>query len=188
MLGANRLVKFNYEGAPSMNDREKPQIQNGSPCRQLRRADSAVTVGRAMIRKLTLLALCLLFFMSGADAAPVSVPLLDRLGASQGSVKFDLVRGTVNAKLNLATLPALVDTGTEQFTATIYKAYLVSSTDTALEIPLATLYPTTLGKAAVKTLLKGNVSLIGFDRFVVVAYSKDGLSSFDVLTGTLTQP
>jgi hypothetical protein len=40
----------------------------------------------------------------------------------------------------------------------------------------------------VKTLLKGNVSLLGLDRFVVVAYSKDGLSSFDVLTGALTLP
>jgi hypothetical protein len=40
----------------------------------------------------------------------------------------------------------------------------------------------------VKTLLKGNVSLLGLDRFVVVAYSKDGLSSADVLTGTLTLP
>lgn len=141
-----------------------------------------------MIRKLILLALCLLCFVSRTDAAPVNVPLLDRLGVSQGSVKFDLVRGTVNAKFNLAQLPALVDTGTEQFTATIYKAYLVSSTDPAIEIPLATLYPTTLGKAAVKTLLKGNVSLLGLDRFVVVAFSKDGLSSFDVLTGTLTLP
>jgi len=32
---------------------------------------------------------------------------------------------------------------------------------------------------------KGDVSLLGLDRVVVVAYSKDGLSSFDVLTGTL---
>jgi hypothetical protein len=171
-----------------MNDREKSQIQHVSPRRQPRRADSTVTMKPAMIRKLTLLALCLLFFVSGTDAAPVSVPLLDRLSVSQGSVKFDLVRGMVNAKLNLAPLPAVVDTGTEQFTATFYKAYLLSSTDPALEIPLATLYPTTRGNAAVKTLLKGNVSLIGLDRFVVVAYSKDGLFSFDVLTGTLTLP
>jgi hypothetical protein len=141
-----------------------------------------------LIQKLTLLTLCLLFFVSGAGAAPVSVPVVDRLAVSQGSLKFDLVRGSISAKFNLAPLPALVDTGTEQFTATIYKAYLVSSTDAAIEIPLATLFPTTLGKAAVKTLLKGNVSLMGLDRFVVVAYSKDGLSSFDVLTGPLTQP
>lgn len=167
-----------------MNEREKPQIEHVSP----RRPDFAVMMKPAMIRKLTLLALCLLFFVTGANAAPVSVPLLDRLGVAQGSVKLNLVTGIVNAKLNLAPLPALVDTGTEQFTATIYKAYLVSSTDPALEIPLATLYPTTLGKAAVKTLLKGNVSLIGLDRFVVVAFSKDGLFSFDVLTGTLTLP
>ena len=153
-----------------------------------RPADSAVTNKPGFIRTLSLLALCLVLFMSRADAAAVSVPLLDRLGVSQGSVKFDLVKGAVSAKFNLAQLPALVDTGTEQFTATIYKAYLVSSTDPAIEIPLATLYPSTLGKAAVKTLLKGNVSLMGLDRFVVVAYSKDGLFSFDVLTGTLTLP
>jgi hypothetical protein len=171
-----------------MNDREKPQTKHVSPRRQRGCSDSAVTVRRAMIRTLTLLALCLLCFVSRTEAAPVTVPVLDRLGASQGSVKFDLVKGSVSAKFNLAQLPALVDTGTEQFTATIYKAYLVSSTDPAVEIPLATLYPSTLAKAAVKTLLKGNVSLLGLDRFVVVAFSKDGLSSFDVLTGTLTLP
>ena len=171
-----------------MNDHETLQIQHVSPRRRPHRADSATRMKRSISRKLTLLALCLLCSVSGADAAPISVPLLDRLAVSQGAVKFDLVKGSVNAKFNLAPLPALIDTGTEQFTATIYKAYLVSSTDAAVEIPLATLYPTTLGKAAVKTLLKGNVSLLGLDRFVVVAFSKDGLSSFDVLTGTLTQP
>jgi hypothetical protein len=142
-----------------------------------------------MIRKLTFLALCLLSFVSGmANAASETVPLVDRLAVEQGSVRFNLVKGMVSAKFNLAPLPAIVDTGTEQFTATIYKAYLLSSTDPAIEIPLVTLYPTTLGKAVVKTLLKGNVSLLGLNRFVVVAYSKDGLSSFDVLTGTLTLP
>jgi hypothetical protein len=145
-------------------------------------------MNHTVVRTLSALAFCLLCFVSAAAAAAVSVPLVDRLGAEQGTVKFDLVKGTVNAKFNLAQLPALIDTGTEQFTATIYKAYLISSTDAAIEIPLATLYPTTLGKAAVKLLLKGNVSLLGLDRFVVVAYSKDGLSSFDVLTGTLTLP
>jgi hypothetical protein len=145
-------------------------------------------MNHTVVRTLSALAFCLHCFVSAAAAAAVSVPLVDRLGAEQGTVKFDLVKGTVNAKFNLAQLPALIDTGTEQFTATIYKAYLISSTDAAIEIPLATLYPTTLGKAAVKLLLKGNVSLLGLDRFVVVAYSKDGLSSFDVLTGTLTLP
>lgn len=142
-----------------------------------------------MIRKLTLLVLCVLCFVSGvANAASVTVPLLDRLGVEQGTVKYNLLKGSVSAKFNLAQLPAVIDTGTEQFTATIYKAYLVSSTDLAVEVPLATLFPSTLGKAAVKTLLKGNVSLLGLDRFVVVAYSKDGLFSSDVLTGTLTLP
>ena len=159
-----------------MNDREKPQMLPVSPRQQPRRADFPAT----------LLALCLLFFVSAANAASETVPVVDRLGVEQGSVKFNLVKGTVSAKFNLPPLPALVDTGTEQFTATIYKAYLVSSTDPAIEIPLATLHPTTLGKAAAKTLLKGNVSLMGLDRFVVVAFSKDGLFSFDVLTGTLT--
>ena len=134
--------------------------------------------------------LCLLCFVSGVAnaASTTTVPLLDRLGAEQGKVRYNLEKGTVSARFNLAQLPAAIDTGTEQFTATIYKVYLVSSTDPAVEIPLATLYPSTLGKAAVKTLLKGNISLLGLDRFVVVAYSKDGLSSADVLTGTLTLP
>ena len=160
-----------------MNNFEKPQIHD-IPARR-----------HPVSRKLTLLVLCLLCFVSGvANAASVVVPLLDRLGVEQGTVKYNLVKGSVSAKFNLAQLPAVIDTGTEQFTATIYKAYLVSSTDPAVEIPLATPYPSTLGKAAVKTLLKGNVSLLGLDRFVIVAYSKDGLSSFDVLTGTLTLP
>ena len=160
-----------------MNDFQKSQIQDISARRQ------------PISRKLTLLVLCLLCFGSAvANAASLTVPLLDSLGAEQGTVKYNLVKGSVSAKFNLAQLPAVIATGTEPFTATIYKAYLISSTDPAVEIPLATIYPSTLGKAVVKTLLKGNVSLLGLDRFVVVAYSKDGLSSFDVLTGTLTLP
>src|SRR5688500_7670460 len=137
-----------------MNDHETLQIRHVFPRRRPHRADPVATMKRSIIRKLPLLTLCLLISVSATDAAPLSVPVVDRLAATQGSVKFDLVKGSVNAKFNLAPLPALIDTGTEQFTATIYKAYLVSSTDPAVEIPLATLYPNTLSKAAVKTLLK----------------------------------
>lgn len=115
----------------------------------------------------------------------IKAPMLDRTGAEQGSAKVNLPKGSVTVKATLAPLPATVDTGTEQFEATIYKAYLLSSTDAAIEIPLANVYPTSKSKASVKVALKGDLSLLGFDRVVIVAFSKDGLDSFDVLTGTL---
>ena len=115
----------------------------------------------------------------------IKAPMLDSTGAEQGSAKVNLVKGSVAVKAALAPLPATVDTGTEQFEATIYKAYLLSSTDAAIEIPLANVYPTSKSKASVKAALKGDLSLLGFDRVVIVAFSKDGLNSFDVLTGTL---
>jgi hypothetical protein len=115
----------------------------------------------------------------------IKAPMLDRTGAEQGSAKVNLAKGSVNVKATLAPLPATIDTGTEPFQATIYKAYLLSSTDAAVEIPLASVYPTSKSKATVKAALKGDLSLLGLDRVVIVAFSKDGLSSFDVLTGTL---
>jgi hypothetical protein len=123
-----------------------------------------------------------------AHAAGSGIPMLDKDGASQGSAKVNLEKGSVKVTATLAALPATIDTGTEQFEAHIYKAYLVSSTDPAVEIPLATVYPTVLGKVAMKATLKGDVSAMGLDRVVIVAYSKDGISSFDVLTGTLVAP
>src|SRR5689334_11670131 len=107
-------------------------------------------------------AACALLALDDADAATPKIAMLDRL----------------------APLPATIDTGTAQFQATIYRAYLASSVDPAVEIPLGSVYPSTKGKAAVTAALKGDVSKLGLDRVVVVAYSKDGLSSFDVLTGT----
>jgi hypothetical protein len=137
--------------------------------------------------KLGLLALLLLVVGSGAEAAGIKVQMLDRGGLSQGSATVNLGVGSVSFKAALAPLPALIDTGTVQFTATIYKAYLVSSTDAAVEIPLGSVYPSTAGKASVKAALKGDVAHLGLDRVVVVAFSKDGRSSFDVLTGTIAQ-
>jgi hypothetical protein len=134
------------------------------------------------------LAACLWLAAAPALAGSSGVPMLDKDGASQGSAKVSLVKGSVKVNATLAPLPAAIDTGTEQFEATIYKAYLVSSTDPAVEVPLATVYPTTLGKVAMKATLKGDVSLLGLDRVVIVAFSKDGISSFDVLTGTLVAP
>jgi hypothetical protein len=85
----------------------------------------------------------------------------------------------------LGVLPADVDTGTEVFTAYLYKAYLGSSTDPAVEIFLGDAWPNSKGKAAVKAKLKGNLEGFGFDQIVVVAFSKDATQSFDVATAAL---
>ena len=138
-----------------------------------------------MLRRLFALALLLMFLAGGADAALPKIQMLDRLAVSQGSATVNLTKGTVAVSVALAEVPALIDTGTAQFTATIYKAYLVSSTDPSVEIPLGSVYPNAKGKVALKAALKGNVASLGLDRVVVVAYSSDGLSSFDVLTGTI---
>ena len=139
-----------------------------------------------MKRRLTaVVAACVLMAAGVHAGSTIKAPMLDKDGVEQGAAKVNLAKGSVNLKATLAQLPATVDTGTEQFQATIYKAYLLNSTDAAVEIPLATVYPTSKGKATVKAALKGDVSLLGLDRVVIVAFSKDGLSSFDVLTGTL---
>ena len=52
------------------------------------------------------------------------VPMLDSDGVEQGSAKVNLAKGSVSVKATLAPLPATIDTGTVQFEATIYKAYL----------------------------------------------------------------
>ena len=140
-----------------------------------------------MNRRLNGLVVAVLLVAGSAQAGTtIKAPMLDSAGAEQGSAKVNLAKGSVNVKATLAPLPATVDTGTEQFEATIYKAYLLSSTDAAVEIPLANVYPTSKSKVTVKAALKGDLSLLGLDRVVIVAFSKDGLSSFDVLTGTLT--
>jgi hypothetical protein len=138
-----------------------------------------------MDRRLNALVVALVLAASGVYAAGSKVAMLDGSGAEQGSAKVNLAKGSVSIKATLAPLPATVDTGTTPFEATIYKAYLLSSTDAAVEIPLANVYPTAKSKATVKAALKGDLSLLGFDRVVIVAFSKDGLNSFDVLTGTL---
>jgi hypothetical protein len=138
-----------------------------------------------MGRWLTALAACLWLAAAPAHAGSSGVPMLDKDGATQGSAKVTLAKGSVKVKATLAPLPATVETDAEPFEATIYKAYLQSSLDPAVEIPLATVYPTEDGKVTVKSSVKGDLSQLGLDRVVIVAFSKDGLSSFDVLTGTL---
>ena len=138
--------------------------------------------------RLKMWTICLVLLASGgAEAAATKVQLLDRGGVPQGTAKVNLAAGSVTLTAALAPVPALIDTGTEQFTATIYKAYLTSSTDAAVEIPLGSVFPTTKSKGSVKAALKGDVSALGLDRVVVVAFSKDGQKSFDVLTGTLVR-
>lgn len=130
-------------------------------------------------------ALALTLAATGADAATPPIQMLDRLGVSQGTAKVLLATGSVTVKAKLATLPATIDTGTDQFQATIYKAYLASSVDPAAEVPLGSVWPTSKGTAQVKAAMKGDLSLLALDRVVIVAFSADGLRSFDVLTGTL---
>lgn len=122
--------------------------------------------------------------VSSAGAAGLS--LLGSGGASVGSAKVNLAKGVVTLKTTgLGVLPATVDTGTEVFDAHLYKAYLNSSTDEAVEIFLGDVWPNTKGKAAVKVKLKGNLEGFGFDQIVIVAFSKDATQSFDVATAAL---
>jgi hypothetical protein len=142
-----------------------------------------------VLRRMALLAFCLVLLYGGnLDAAGGKISLVDSIGESQGTAKVKLEKGSVRAKFALAPLPADIDTGTEQFQATIYKAYLANSTDAAVEIPLGSVWPSTKSKAKLKVALKGDLSGLGLDRLVIVAFSNDGLDSFDVLTGTIETP
>ena len=137
------------------------------------------------IRRLMVLTLFAVLFISGGADAGGKISMVDKDGLSQGTVAVNLAKGSVKAKIALAPLPATIDTGTEQFEATIYKAYLANSLDAAVEVPLGDVYPTTKESAKIKFAVKGDLSQLGLDRVVIVAFSKDGLHSFDVLTGTL---
>ena len=110
------------------------------------------------------------------------VPLLDPAGGAHGSVRVVLTRGIVLMKITgLATIPATVDT----FTAYEYKAYLLSSTDPAVEIYLTDVYPDARQRAVRRVVLGGDVSQMGLNRVVVTAFSKDGQNSADVLTAAI---
>jgi hypothetical protein len=98
-----------------------------------------------------------------------------------GKAKVNLGKGSVIVKAtSLPVLPAEVDTGSGTFTAYLYKAYVSASTDPAVEIFIGDLYPNGKGKAGAKLKLKGDVSQLGLDQVVVVAFSKDASQSFDV--------
>ena len=117
-------------------------------------------------------------------AAAAGVPLVDSGGGSHGSVNVSLTKGTVKMKVSgLPALPAQPPGAT--FTAYVSKAYLTSSTDPAVEIFVADVYPSGSGTAKPKVKLGGDVSRLGLDRVVVTAYSKDARDAFDVLTATI---
>ena len=119
-----------------------------------------------------------------ALASGAGIPLLDSTGAPHGSASVSLSKGAV--KMKLTGLPALpAQPPGASFTAYVYKAYLVSSTDAAVEVFLADVWPSGAGSAKPKAKLGGDVSRLGLDRLVVTAYSKDARDSFDVLTATL---
>jgi len=112
------------------------------------------------------------------------IPLLDSTGAPHGSAVVSTTKGTVKMKITgLPALPAQPPGAT--LTAYVYKAYLTSSTDAAVEIFLVDVYPNGSGAAKPKVKLGGDVSRLGLDRLVVTAFSKDARESADVLTAIL---
>jgi hypothetical protein len=119
-----------------------------------------------------------------ATASAAGVPLVDSAGGSHGSVSASLTKGTVKMKITgLPALPAVPPGAT--LTAYVYKAYLTSSADPAVEIFVADVYPSGAGSAKPKVKLGGDVSRLGLDRLVVTAFSKDARESADVLTAVL---
>jgi len=124
-----------------------------------------------------------------AAALPVhaaGLSLLGLGGAAVGSAKINLAKGSVTIKTTgLGALPTAVDPGTGAFDAYLYKAYLTSTTDPAVEIFLGDVWPNAKGKAAVKAKLKGTLEGFGFDQLLIVAFSKDATQSADVATAAL---
>ena len=130
-----------------------------------------------------LFVLLILLLLPGPAAAG-GVPLVDAAGAPHGSVTAVLARGSVRMKITgLPALPAQPPGAS--FTAYVYKAYLTSSTDPAVEMFLADVYPNAKQSAAVRLALNGDLSRLGLDRVVLTAYAKDARSSADVLSATL---
>ena len=127
--------------------------------------------------------LAIVFLLALPSMTPAAgVPLLDPAGGAHGSVRVVLTRGIVLMKITgLATIPAAVDT----FTAYEYKAYLLSTTDPAVEIYLTDVYPDARQRAVRRVVLGGDVSQMGLNRVVVTAFSKDGQNSADVLTAAI---
>lgn len=112
------------------------------------------------------------------------IPLVDSTGASHGSAVVSLTKGTVKMKITgLPALPAQPPGAT--LTAYVYKAYLTSTADAAVEVFVADVWPSGSGSAKPKVKLGGDVSRLGLDRLVVTAFSKDARDSADVLTATL---
>jgi len=129
--------------------------------------------------------LAALLVVAPLTAGAAGVPLLDGAGGSHGSAAVNLSKGSVKMKISgLPQLPAAQPLGAT-FSAYVYKAYLTSSTDPAVEVYLVDVYPNGKGAAKAKVALKGDLSLLGLDRLVVTAYSKDARDSLDVLTATL---
>jgi hypothetical protein len=134
-----------------------------------------------MMARMTALPLGLL--LAGA-AMGASVPFVDPGGANHGSVSASLSKGVV--KMKISGLPALpAQPPGASFTAYVYKAYLTSTADPAVEIFLADVYPNGSGAAKPRVKLGGDVSRLGLDRVVVTAYSKDARESLDVLTASI---
>ncbi len=117
-------------------------------------------------------------------AVAAGLPLVDSTGAPHGAATVSLTKGTVKMKITGLPAPPAQPPGAT-FMAYVYKAYLTSTADAAVEIYLADVYPSSTGTAKPKVKLGGDLSHLGLDRLVVTAFSKDARDSFDVLTATL---
>ncbi|HJQ85705.1 MAG TPA: hypothetical protein VKA21_16580 [Candidatus Binatia bacterium] len=129
----------------------------------------------------------MLVFLSvlSAPAFGAGIPLLDASGTARGSAVLRLSKGQIQLKIaGLAPLPAAATSGSETFTAHLYKAYLFSSADPAVEIFLADVYPNAKQRASRRIALGGDVSHMAFDRIAVTAFSSDGQKTADVLTAS----
>ena len=126
-----------------------------------------------------------LVLVAPLSARAAGAPLLDPAGAPHGTAAVTLAKGSVRMKITgLPQLPAAQPLGAT-FAAYVYKAYLTSSADPAVEVFIADVYPNAKGVAKAKAAFKGDLSLLGLDRVVVTAYSKDARDSLDVLTAIL---
>jgi hypothetical protein len=112
------------------------------------------------------------------------IPLVDSTGASHGSAVVSLAKGAVKMKITGLPAPPAQPPGAT-LTAYVYKAYLTSTADAAVEIFVADVWPSGSGSAKPKVKLGGDLSRLGLDRLVVTAFSKDARESADVLTATL---
>ena len=121
--------------------------------------------------------------LAGSPAyAAGGVPMLDSDGAEQGSAKVNLVKGSVKRERDARAAPGGDRHGNGAVRGDDLQGVPgLDDRSRAGDPARRASIRRTLGKVAVKAALKGDVTQLGLDRVVIVAFSKDGLNSFDVL-------